>query len=894
MATQEIGTNFKENIFKAWEKLIWGFFQTPKNNLDPNDPEDLLKVKHSTIVLLFRFFFLLFGIAKGILDPTDSHYCHIYSFHQLKYDIANGKYKNPLNTTLWYKLKEFFSLINRGNEGLYPYDGDLFDPIKNPNLEEWEIEDSYLSEAIDLISRMRDTELKKLIFVDYSELKFRLLGTIYEGLLEFELHYSKNRELSLIRNKGKKKPKGIFYTPKEIVKCIVEHALEPMVKQKLNEARHNTQTRSEAILSIKILDNAMGCGYFLEESVEYLAKELNTIHLMENDIEGSSENDSYTLIRAKREILSHCIYGVDSDDIAVELSRMILWFTTFSQDCSANVLRNRLKLGNSLVGELFEELDILYSLQQEYKRVKNFKESHTCERFKTIADLKTAITYGNLIEHEKYKELYTEILKCNEETWIQLKQLDDIKRIKQISEEKLFFHWQLEFPEIFFELDNFGKERNGFDVILGNPPWASVRGKYSAHMFDDYEISYLEDKFPENTYMPNAYEYFILQSLKLLKKGGRHSYIVPDRLAFNESLEYLRIIMLNKYSLNSLIFNTPFPYIIADTLIYSLTAKKQVNDYKITIRDYKKEAVVVNSNYFQSARETEFSFYRSKEIFKTIKAIEAAHTIKIGHIAETTSGFGGKSNLITKNRVSNQQIEVIKGLNIGRYSLNGKLYFEFKKENITGRTTDIKKLGAIPKVLLRKTGKVLYSAYDETGIYPEQSLYFLYNFKGKYSPFYILSLINSSLFKFYYIEKLVTNRDTTPQLKKIHLDRFPIKKIEFTDSEMILKSSYTKTIEFYESFLNNGDLAKFESFINGQFEKDDNNPTTIKTEVLHDVLAYLAQKMTDYNRNKLKFKSFEMNIYLTDKLIDLLVFKLYNLNSNNLKTINEVLTERGI
>jgi len=894
LATQEIGTIFKENIFKAWQKLIWGFFQKSKNNLDPNDSEDLLKVKHSTINLLFRFFFVLYGTAKGILDSKDSPYWRNYSFHQLKYEIANGKYKNSLGTTLWYELKDLFNLINRGSESLWSYDGDLFDPTKNPNLEEWEIEDSYLSEAIDLVSRMRDTEFKKLIFVDYSELKFRFLGTIYEGLLEFELHYSKNREFSLIRNKGKKKPKGIFYTPEEIVKCIVKDALEPMVKQKLNEATFNTQTRSEAILSIKILDNAMGCGYFLEEAVNYLAKELNTILLKEKNIEESSENDSYTLIWAKREILSHCIYGVDSDDIAVELSRMILWFTTFSHDCSANILSNRLKLGNSLVGELFEEPDILYSLQQEYKRVKNFKESHTYERFRTIADLKTAITYGNLIEHEKYKELYTEILNCNEETWIQLKQLDIIKRIRQFSEEKQFFHWQLEFPEIFFELDNFGKQRNGFDVIFGNPPWASVRGKYSAHMFDDYDISYLEDKFPENTYMPNSYEYFILQSLKLLKKGGRHSYIVPDRLAFNESLEYLRVIMLNQYSLNSLIFNTPFPNIIADTLIYSLTAKKQANDYKIIIRDYKNEAVLVNSKYFQSARETEFSFFRSKEIFKAIKAIEAAHTIKIDHIAETTSGFGGKSNLITKTRVSNQQIEVIKGLNIGSYSLNGKLHFEFKKENITGRTTDIQKLGAIPKVLLRKTGKVLYSAYDESGIYPEQSLYFLFNFKGKYSPFYILSLINSSLFKFYYIEKLVTNRETTPQLKKIHLDRFPIKKIEFTTSEMILKSSYKKMIEFYESFLNNGDLVIFESFINRQFENDDNNPTTIKNDVLHDVLAYLAQKMTDYNRSKLKYKSIERNIFLTDKLINLLVFKLYNLNSNNLKTINKVLTERGI
>ncbi len=892
MATQEIGTNFKENIFKAWQKLIWGFFQKSENNLDPNKAEDLSKVKHDTIILLFRFFFALYGETKGILEPKNSFYLRNYSFHQLKLEIVNKKYKNSLGTILWYKIKELFSLINRGSESLYPYDGDLFDPTKNQNLKEWEIEDSYLSDAIDLISRIRDPDFKKLIFVDYSDLKFRFLGTLYEGLLEFELIHSKNGEISLIKNRGKKKHKGTFYTPKEVVKSIVEDILKPMVKQKLNEAKHNTQTNSEALLSIKILDNAMGCGYFLEEAVEYLAKELNTILLKEKNCEESSVIDSPTLILAKKEILSQCIYGVDLDDIAVELSRMMFWFTTLSQDCSANNLRNRLRAGNSLVGALFEEPDILYSLQQEYIRVKDFKKSRNYERFRTIADMKTAITYGNLIEHEKYKELYKEILNCNEETWVQIKQLDIIKRIRQISEEKLFFHWQLEFSEIFFEIDSFGKQRNGFDVILGNPPWASVRGKHSAQMFDDYDIAYLQNKFPENTYMPNAYEYFILQSLKLLERGGRHSYIVPDRLAFNESLQYLRIIMLDQYSLTSLIFNPPFPYIMADTLIYSLTAIKQINSYKISVRNYKNEPVLINSKYFQSARETIFSFFRSIEIFKAIKAIEAADTIKMDQIAETTSGFGGKSNLITKVRVNNQQIEVVKGLNIGRYFLDGKLYFEFKKENITGRTTDIKKLGAKPKVLLRKTGKVLYSAYDETGIYPEQSLYFLYNFKAKYSPFYILSLINSSLFKFYYIEKLVTNRDTTPQLKKIHLDRFPIKEIEFTKSEMIIKSLYKKLIEFYESFLNNGDLAKYESFINRQFENDANNP--IKNDVLHGVLVYFAQKMSDYSSGKLKYKSIERKLSLTNKLIDFLVFKLYNLNSDNVNTINEVLTERDI
>ena len=101
-------------------------------------------------------------------------------------------------------------------------------------------------------------------------------------------------------------------------------------------------------------------------------------------------------------------------------------------------------------------------------------------------------------------------------------------------------------------------------------------------------------------------------------------------------------------------------------------------------------------------------------------------------------------------------------------------------------------------------------------------------------------------------------------------------------------------IEVYESFLNNGDLTIFESFINEQFEIDDLNPTTIKNDILHDTLVYLAQKMSDYNGSKLKYKSFERDICLTDKLIDLLVFKLYNLSSNTVKTITEVLTTRGI
>ena len=90
----------------------------------------------------------------------------------------------------------------------------------------------------------------------------------------------------------------------------------------------------------------------------------------------------------------------------------------------------------------------------------------------------------------------------------------------------------------------------------------------------------------------------------------------------------------------------------------------------------------------------------------------------------TTSGFGGRSELITKERVGSRQVPVRKGSDISRYRVLAPRYFDFTSANITGRTTDTRVLGAIPKVLLRKTGDTLIAAFDSSGEYPEQSLYF--------------------------------------------------------------------------------------------------------------------------------------------------------------------------
>jgi hypothetical protein len=144
-------------------------------------------------------------------------------------------------------------------------------------------------------------------------------------------------------------------------------------------------------------------------------------------------------------------------------------------------------------------------------------------------------------------------------------------------------------------------------------------------------------------------------------------------------------------------------------------------------------------------------------------------------IFETNVGFIAKSGKITEKRIHAKQIPVIKGEDIIRYYIIGNHWFEFEKDNLAGGTQDKKKLGSKNKIFLRKTGIELYACIDNKGFYPEQSLYFIHSTKADIDQFkYICSFLNSTLLNCFYRFFSVTNRDSTPQLKKVSLDTFPI------------------------------------------------------------------------------------------------------------------------
>jgi type I restriction-modification system DNA methylase subunit len=143
---------------------------------------------------------------------------------------------------------------------------------------------------------------------------------------------------------GARKSSGVYYTPKQLTTYLVKETLGPLC---MDEEKDRARSSSE-ILSLKIVDPAMGSGAFLVQATNFVAEKL----LKAWEIEGKNTEipDSDREILARRNVVEHCIYGVDINPTAVELAKMSLWLNTFSKDKPFTFLDHKLKCGNSLVG----------------------------------------------------------------------------------------------------------------------------------------------------------------------------------------------------------------------------------------------------------------------------------------------------------------------------------------------------------------------------------------------------------------------------------------------------------------------------------------------------------------------------------------------------------------
>jgi len=421
-----------------------------------------------------------------------------------------------------------------------------------------------------------------------------------------------------------------------------------------------------------------------------------------------------TIAERRRILLTH-IYGVDVDPQAVEVSKLSL-------------------LLKVLEGESGDALE---------KQMDMF-------HMRALPDLSSNIKCGNsLVSSDFFDRRHPSLF--NDE---------DLFRIN-------VFDWDPEF--------SFLKSEGGFAAVIGNPPWVSLSGKFGNDILSPDERVYLIDKFAGNTYMPNMYEYFVSKGLALLQPGGRFGFIVPDRFGKNDQFIPLRKTILRTFAISEVTYRAPFPNVTADTLIFLIENMNPVSKHKIRIGEFKGLSFdVLQKELCKESNRYRFENPDSKVLSKALARLDKAGLAKpLGQLIKTTSGFGGKSTKISKQRENMGQRKVLKGASITKYRVGSPLYFEFKKENITGRTTDVAKLGWKPKILIRKTGSRLIAAYDASGTYPEQSLYFTYG-ATNVEPLYILGLLNSRLLGYVFTKTLLTNQDSIAQVKKVDLDALPI------------------------------------------------------------------------------------------------------------------------
>jgi len=605
-----IGNNLKENVYKAMKKIAEGFLGRPQNNLDRNDGAARELVQKNTMLLLYRLLFLLYAEDRNLLDIENAKYLTNHSFRRIKQEVKDkrGRIEQGYDysgTTIWDRLKNLFDLINLGSEAIGEkefhvpaYNGGLFDRQKNPELDEkWKIGDKYLAEAIHLLTWSDVNGAGG--FVDYSELEIRHLGSIYEGLLEYKLKVAeadnvamgnewvaleryndgrkqkktfeefdefssaKKGELYLATDKGERKATGSYYTPDYIVNYIVKNTIAPVVEEKWKEAEAKKQSFIDAVLSVKVLDPAMGSGHFLVGAVEFLAEKL--LKAAQKDIEAGRVADEPRFSDpdwARREVVAHCIYGVDLNPMAVELAKVSLWLKTISREKPLSFLDHRLKQGNSLIGTWLEELpyypdvkakkkektakdaaqqtfeveierpffdkivkilksltdindDSIENIDKKKQIFKSLIDSPEYQRIKAFANLNTAVYFGNEVTKDSYGDVLWS-MRGGEEEWRKKTNREWFGKARRLAEEKSFFHWELEFPEIFFE-GGAPKENPGWDAVVGNPPYLRIQELQKA---DPSQVDYFNVAFASATGSYDIYVLFNEFGLQCLMRNG--------------------------------------------------------------------------------------------------------------------------------------------------------------------------------------------------------------------------------------------------------------------------------------------------------------------------------------------------------------------------------------
>jgi len=990
---EKVGEELKDNIYQALTILAQGFLKTPGNDLSENH---LKEIHDNSLILLYRLLFILYAEHRDLLPLRENKlYTDSYSLDSFKKEIANKLDKNvPIASSTigyWNKLKELFEIINKGNRelGVPPYNGGLFDQEKHNFLEKHKVGDSYVAKAIDLLSRSRDKA-----YIDYGSLEIRHLGSIYEGLLEYKLKIAdqdlvpikdkgkevfvslaeakkqkktiredeevKAGEIYLVTDKGERKATGSYYTPDYIVKYIVENILGPLVEEKRKKVLENIEELKkkikgsrgvsreflekefrktegsliDEILSLKVLDPAMGSGHFLVEATDFLARKLLEVlsgaplevHKKEMVVRepsepyGLKEAEEEDIRWARREVVERCIFGVDLNPMAVELAKLSLWLYTVAKNRPLNFLDHHLRCGNSLIGAKIDDLSGLPELKKKkaegapvqlglFESI--FKEkvnillgafaqiemlpSDTVEqvtekeklyqdfrkivsRFQDVADVWTNIYFENDVSSGNYQKLQNK-LRSTEEEWKRLSQESWFKKAKDSANAKRFFHWELEFPEVFFE-GHQKKENPGFDCVTGNPPYYTLTLGKRQKQASEQELAYFGVSYPfASEYKVNTFSLFCERSLTLLRRSGNWSFILPNTLLTNYYMKNLRRWIISDFHLY-LYIDLRFRVfkeaeIGGNTLIFvkALSGKETELVAHFTTVNCREELFSKSLSHKSQSIYLEMpdsKFLTDPNIIALLSHI-FGKVRKLGEVAKIYQGIitGDNKRFIAKEKATPKHEKILRGEDVERYNLDyGGYYVLYEPEQLWSNTAPDMFLVPL-KIVSRQTEDNLVASVDGDRFFTLDSTHVIH---PTCDIFYFLTLFNSRLLNFIYQEIVPEVGKTFAQVKTINLKQLPIRQIFFITPKVERERLVREGKNHYKRYLETGKPDAILYFIESRLMKEYKPDAELvkkhnadplnkdwqisegilweQSDVVHDTLVFLAEQMIEMNKEK--------------------------------------------
>ncbi|GLZ09551.1 hypothetical protein Acsp03_70170 [Actinomadura sp. NBRC 104412] len=400
---------------------------------------------------------------------------------------------------------------------------------------------------------------------------------------------------------GDRRATGTHYTPKSLAQEIVQHTLAPLCHRPgpaegAPEDEWRVKPAAE-LLELKVCDPAMGSGAFLVSACRYIAERIVDAWKRDGvpedvlDLLGPDHDRDDLLLFAKRRTAASCIYGVDRDDMAVELAKLSLWIETLAKDKPFSFLDHALRHGDSLVGLIDEaqvtsfHLDpkrgreinarfgnIIDDLVPMLTRAQELREE--IEAFPADDIERVAEKRGKLAEAERLTGslrlaadavaaaalstagrpedvLDARLRDLADEVQAALgggrgKQPDDFARepasspVEALLHDKLEswlkgtrktsvkpFHWSLEFPEVM--------RRGGFSAVVGNPPFIGGQ-RLTGAMGTDMREYLVQHIGGGQRGSADLCAYFYLRDLSITN-NGRVGIIATNTLAQGDTRE---------------------------------------------------------------------------------------------------------------------------------------------------------------------------------------------------------------------------------------------------------------------------------------------------------------------------------------------------------------------